>query len=430
MRPLDHHRILGVAFIGMLVLAVWLVSAAFTQKFTQFDEVKLTTSSAGMQLPMRADVKVRGVIVGQVNEAASEGDGATLTLGIKPDKIKSIPKDVTAALVPKTLFGEKFVELQIPQNASSSSLEAGDKIEQTDLPIEVERVLNDLYPLLRTVQPAEINYTLNALATALEGRGEKIGESFVTLDSYLKRLNPQIPDIIADIKLLATVTDTYADVMPAIADTLRNTVKTGNTLVSKEAKLNAFLKDLTAFSNTTKGFLDDNGDNIIRLGKLSEPILALLARYSSEFPCLLKGLVRQAPRLADTFRDFIFHINLKILPKQPRGYTGADRQVYGANNGPTCAGLPAPPEPYYPSYKLPNLDDGADGLGKGDNQRPATGFANQRSSFSAGVSGTASDKAVLNSILAPTLGVPADQVADVGSLLYAPAFAGTEVSTG
>ena len=430
MRPLDHHRILGVAFIGMLALAVWLVSAAFTQKFISFDEVKLTTSSAGMQLPMRADVKVRGVIVGQVNKAESEGEGATLTLGIKPDKIKSIPKDVTAALVPKTLFGEKFVELQIPQNASSSSLEAGDKIEQTDLPIEVERVLNDLYPLLRTVQPAEINYTLNALATALEGRGEKIGESFVTLDSYLKRLNPQIPDIIADIKLLATVTDTYADVMPAIADTLRNTVKTGNTLVSKEEKLNAFLKDLTAFSNTTKAFLDDNGDNIIRLGKLSEPILALLARYSSEFPCLLKGLVRQAPRLADTFRDFIFHINLKILPKQPRGYTGADRQVYGADTGPGCRGLPAPPEPYFPTYKLPNLDDGADGLGKGDNQRPATGFANQRSSFSAGVSGTASDKAVLNSILAPTLGVPADQVADVGSLLYAPAFAGTEVSTG
>ena len=69
--------------------------------------------------------------------------------------------------------------------------------------------------------------------------------------------------------------------------------------------------------------------------------------------------MRQAPRLADTFRDFIFHINLKLLPQQPRGYTNADRQVYGANNGPTCAGLPAPPEPYYPSYKLPNLDDGA-----------------------------------------------------------------------
>ena len=45
-----------------------------------------------MQLPMRADVKVRGVIVGQVNKAESEGEGATLTLGIKPDKIEPDPR--------------------------------------------------------------------------------------------------------------------------------------------------------------------------------------------------------------------------------------------------------------------------------------------------------------------------------------------------
>ena len=54
-------------------------------------------------------------------------------------------------------------------------------------------MLSDLYPLLRTVQPADLNMTLNALATALEGRGEQLGENLETLDSYLKRLNPQIP---------------------------------------------------------------------------------------------------------------------------------------------------------------------------------------------------------------------------------------------
>ena len=34
-------------------------------------------------------------------------------------------------------------------------------------------MLSDLYPLLRTVQPAAMNYTLTALADALEGRGER-----------------------------------------------------------------------------------------------------------------------------------------------------------------------------------------------------------------------------------------------------------------
>ncbi|MDX6231966.1 MAG: phospholipid/cholesterol/gamma-HCH transport system substrate-binding protein [Nocardioidaceae bacterium] len=428
---LMNHRVLGVVFIGLLVAGVWLVNAVFTQKFLSFDRVSLTTNTIGLQLPSKADVKVRGVIVGQVMKAESAGDGATLELGIKPDQIKTIPRNVTAAILPKTLFGEKYIELNIPSDPSSQSLSAGDKISQTKQPIEVERVLNDLYPLLRTVQPAELNYTLNALADALDGRGAKIGESLETLDGYLKRMNPQLPGLIDDIKLLAQVTDTYADVMPQIAETLRNTVKTGNTLVSREQKLNAFLKDMTAFSDTTKAFLDANGDNIIRLGQLSEPILSLLSRYSSTFPCMLDGIVRQAPRLADTFRGFVFHINLKTIPTQPRAYTKADTPVYGATNSPNCAHLPNPPIPYYPKGgDFPNLNDGVNGLGRGDNQRTATGFDRRQPGLTTGMSGSPSQKALINSLMAPSLGIPADQMSDVAAMLFAPSLAGTEVSVG
>ncbi len=425
---LMNHRFLGVVFIGLLVLGVWLVNAVFTQKFIDFDRVALATNTAGLNLPEKADVKVRGVIVGQVMKVEAEGEGAALELGIKPDKIQAIPANVSAAILPKTLFGEKYIELNIPQDPASEPLKDGDKIDQTKLPIEVEKVLNDLYPLLRTVQPAELNYTLNALANALEGRGEKIGESFVTLDGYLKRLNPQIPALIEDIKLLATVTDTYADVFPQLADTLRNTVKTGNTLVSREQKLKAFLNDLTAFSNTTKAFLDDNGDNIVRLGQLSEPILALLRRYSGTFPCLLEGIVGQAPMLADTFRGFIFHINLRLIPYQPRGYGAGDRQVFGADNAPNCAGLPNPPIPYFPSRNLPDLNDGVNDKSLGKNGRVAPQFAQRGSGLSAGVSGTAAQKGVINSLIGPALGITADQMPDLGALLYSPAIADTEVS--
>jgi phospholipid/cholesterol/gamma-HCH transport system substrate-binding protein len=427
---LMNHRFLGIVFIGMLVLGVWLVSAVFSQKFTPFDNVSLTTNTAGLNLPAKADVKVRGVIVGQVNKVTSKGQGADLVLGLNPDKIKAIPANVSAAIVPKTLFGEKYIELDIPSDPASTHLKAGDRIKQTKLPIEVEKVLNDLYPLLRTVQPAELNYTLNALADALDGRGEKLGESLVTLDGYLKRMNPQLPALVDDIKLLATVTDTYADVAPQLAATLRNTTKTGNTLLSKEDKLNAFLRDTAAFSDTTKQFLDANGDNIIKLGQLSEPILALLRRYSPEFPCLLDGIVKQAPQLGNTFRGFIFHIDLKTLPAQPRGYNAGDKQVLGADNGPNCAGNPNPPVPYYPARNFPNLNDGVNGLGKGpgDNQRVAPGFAQQQSSMSYGVSGTPEQKDLINSITAPVLGIPADRMTDLSTLLYSPAMTGTEVS--
>lgn len=453
---LRQHRLLGVLFIGLLVLALWLVTAIFNQTFKSFDEVRLSAGTAGLQLPDRADVKIRGVIVGQVLETeVVEGEGAVLTLGIEPDEMDQIPGNVSAAILPKTLFGEKFVDLTIPAEPAAEPLRADAEIEQTELPVEVEKVLNELFPLLRAVQPAELNFTLNALATALEGRGDQLGESLVTLDDYLTKLNPEVPALIEDLRLLGEVTDIYGDVFPQLAEVLRNTTLTGNTLVEKEDQLNAFLRDLTSFSDTTTGFLDENGNNIIRLAEVSEPTVALLRRYSPVFPCLLQGLQRQSPQLASTFRGFIFHIDLTVLPQQPRGYDERDRQVYGATNGPNCAQLPNPPVPY-PSF--PNLDDGVDGIGKGG-QRTAPGFgagqagegsastrptgtatsaevsaataaigAPSRSSISVGPSGTAEQKALVNSLIAPALGAPAGDMSDLSALLFAPTLAGTEVT--
>ncbi|GAB3256542.1 MCE family protein [Alteromonas gracilis] len=430
-----RNRTLGVAFVVMMLLAVWLVNAVFTQRFTDWDEVTLRADKIGLQLPERADVKVRGEIVGQVLATETSAQEATLTLGIQPDRIGAIPSNVTASLVPKTLFGEKYVNLVLPDQSSGAPLAAGDEIDETDLPIEVEEVLNDLYPLLRTVQPAELNYTLNAVATALEGRGDDLGENLVVLEDYLTRLNPQLPALVEDLRLLSTVSDTYAAAIPDLAATLRNTVTTGRTFREKQQQINTFLRDVTAFSGTAEQFLDANGDNITRLARLSEPQLALLRKYSPEFPCLLGGLVNQAPLLADTFRGFVFHINLRVLPKQPRGYRADEVPVYGAKNGPRCGALPSPPWSQERIFRnVPDLADGAEkpdkrvapDLGQADAAAAERDFM---TSF-APMSATPEEKAVVTSLTAPVLGRPADQVGDLTTLLYGPLLRGSEVSVG
>jgi phospholipid/cholesterol/gamma-HCH transport system substrate-binding protein len=150
-------------------------------------------------------------------------------VGLDPDMVGVIPAGVTARIVPKTLFGEKYVALQVPAAGAGTPIEAGDVIEQSEVAIEVEQVLNDFYPLLRAVQPAEINYTLTAVSTALEGRGEQIGANLAVLDDYLKQVNPQIPKLVQDLRLLSEVSDTYRQVLPEVARFLRNSVTTGNT---------------------------------------------------------------------------------------------------------------------------------------------------------------------------------------------------------
>ena len=344
-----------------------MVNAIFTQKFTSFDEVALKTDTAGLNLPARADVKVRGEIIGQVTEARSSGDGAVLTLGIQPDKIGAIPDNVTASILPKTLFGEKYVNLVIPDDpVLERAGEPATRSRRPQLPVEVEKILNDLYPLLRAVQPAEINYTLNALATALEGRGDEIGNNLEVLDGYLQRMNPQLPALISDLKLLGTVSDTYADVFPDIAATLRNSVKTGNTLLEKQKTLNAFLNDVSSFSDTANAFLDENGDNLVQLGQVSEPQLRAARALLAGVP--LPARRHRAPGASAGVRPSAGSCSTSTCTRSRSSRAAtrpADSPKYADARAPYCGTLPTPP--YSPKNPKRTMPDFADGVKGGNN---------------------------------------------------------------
>ena len=423
MKILHSFKILGLVFLCLVMAGVYLTYGIFSKKFVDYDTVTLDASTIGLQLPSRADVKIRGVIVGEVLGFDTTADGAQVKLGLYPDKIDTIPANVTGSIVPKTLFGEKYVSLVVPDHPASQHIEAGDTITHTQVATEVEKVLNDLYPLLRTVQPAAINQTLNALATALEGRGEEIGKNLETVDSYLKRINPQIPKIVDDLRLTANVSDTYSQVMPQIAQILRNTVKTTSTLRDRSAKLNALFTNVTSFSNTARDFLDQNGDNLIHLSRVGEEQLRVLARYSPEFPCLTKGIVNAGKLQAQAFRGFTLHIVLETLPHQPRGYTSRDVPRLGDNRGPNCLHLPNPPwSQSNPVRHQPNFNDGVDEpTGKGTD-RVAPGY------YRTDLAGSRQESDLLKSLLGPALGETATDVPDLGVLLVGPLARGAEVS--
>jgi phospholipid/cholesterol/gamma-HCH transport system substrate-binding protein len=422
-------KALGIAFLALLLAGVWLTYGVFTQKFTHFDEVTLDASSIGLQMPDRADVKIRGVIVGEVLGFSATDAGAQVRLGIDPGQMDSIPRNVTGAIVPKTLFGEKYVSLVVPSDPSPEHLRAGQTITRTQVPVEVQKVLADLYPLLRTVQPADLNLTLNAISTALEGRGEELGRDLVTVDRYLKRINPQIPQIVEDLRLTTKVANTYADVTPSIAQILDNTITTTGTLEDRHQQLQALLTNVSSFSDTAHDFLRQNGDNIIRLGQVSRPQAQMLARYAPEYPCLLGGLVTAGKREAEAFRGFTLHIVLESLPNQPRGYTAADRPVYADHRGPNCLHLPnAPWSQTNPVRHQPNFNDGVDSpTGKGTD-RVAPAWGSGAFSRGSGYAGGPAEAGFLKSLLGPSLGLAPDDVPDLGVLLVGPMARGAEVS--
>lgn len=423
-KVLGSHKLLGIVFLGLIVGGVWLTAAIFSKAFTDYEEVELEASSAGLSLPARADVKIRGVQVGEVLEARSEGDRAVLTLGLYPDKVDTIPANVTARIEPKTLFGEKYVALQVPEQPESRAIRAGDRITQTVVATEVEEALNDLYPLLRTVEPIELNHTITAVATALEGRGEALGDSLDTLDGYLKRMNPQLPELVEDIRLAGETAEVYNEVIPELASILRNSVTTTNTLEEREQKLDKLFDDVSRFSAVTGKFLDDNEENLIRVGELGARTLKVVGEYAPGFPCLTNGIVEAGRRQGEVFRGFTLHIVLEVIPNQPRAYTAADKPVFGEKNrGPYCGSLPdSPYSQQNPFRNPPNFNDGINSpTGKGT-MRALPGFEMSTAP------GSPAEADLARGLLAAHLGQDSDEVSDLGVLMFAPMLRGTEVS--
>ncbi|HET6258309.1 MAG TPA: MlaD family protein, partial [Pseudonocardia sp.] len=84
----------GLAFLGVLVLLAGLAVAQYAGAFRSGVPVTLKVARVGTQLDPKADVKVRGLIVGSVTSISTDGAGATVALSLDPRMVNEIPADV------------------------------------------------------------------------------------------------------------------------------------------------------------------------------------------------------------------------------------------------------------------------------------------------------------------------------------------------
>lgn len=447
----EHDRLLvaGVVFLAAIASLIALSIAIYAKAFESATTVTIKADRAGLQLPVNGDVRVNGVLVGRVASVDQDGQEASIRLAIKPEAAKEIPGNATVQILPTTLFGQKFVSFVRPPDPQGS-LREGQVIpsSRVDTNVELSRVLDQLFPLLRAVQPAQLNYTLNALATALEGRGAELGQTLEELDAYLQVIAPHLPTLREDFSTLADVAVVYDEAAPDLLQTLGNLTVTARTVTAKRGQLDAFFTDLTGLAATSTQVLGENEQGLIRVGEVTEPILKLLATYSPEYPCLLDGLATYRPKLSETFAGDKVKQYIQVPVPQYRVYDERDRPVYGEiGHGPWCAGLPNPVRSTDPSpLKDGTLQDddpptGIDGTdylpgnlqsllngGRG-RAAPSASTAPEgeqegrglTSELSSGLAGSDAEKQVVNALLAAETGRPADSYGALGSLLYGPA---------
>jgi len=307
----------------------------------------------GNQLVVPADVKLDGILVGRVSGVHVTGDHAVMTLQIDKSRIKEIPADVEARILPKTLFGEKFVSLVIPDSDTQGStpLHAGSVIQQdhSKTAIELQTVFNDLVPLLRALKPAELSIALTNLAGALRNRGDALGHNLELVNTYFTRFNTDLPNFNHDISGLADLASNYADATPDLMRTLHNFTVNAKTMTVKKDQFAQFLTGTQGFAEEATKVFGDNANRLITLAQVSKPVLDLYASYSQVLECLPNGLaIYDRSRLEQTFGQGPF-LHITLTPVGDRGaYTTSDRPTFSeltetkppANNDSSCYGLP------------------------------------------------------------------------------------------
>ncbi|MGH3567476.1 MAG: MCE family protein [Pseudonocardia sp.] len=434
-----RRRLQGLAFLAVVVALLGLAVAKYEGAFSDGVPVTLQLERAGNQLAERGDVKVRGLIVGTIEDISTGGSGATVELSLHPDKIGLIPANVSARLIPKTLFGEKYVSLVPPAQPSVARLAAGDVIgmDRSQSARELERVLDGLLPLLTAVEPQKLATTLGALSQSLSGRGDQLGDTLVRLQALLTELNTELPNLQADITELADFSGNLADVAPDLLDALEDFSVTSRTIVEQRQDLRALLTGLTEASDDLRGFLVANRKNIIALAASSRPTLDSLARYSPEFPCLLSqlsGLIPEADKVfgKGTGKPGI-QITLEIINPRGKYLPNQDEPRYRDDRGPRCYPITVPSPQYPPDGPFKDgsvapppppdtpmgdpTDFGVDTFGTRAASYPGMGVAN-----------SPGEQQVVAELIAARSGGSPEAVPNWSTMLVGPLYRGSEVT--
>lgn len=341
----EHNRLFvsGIVYVLIMAALIAFCTAAYQKVFQRVTWVTVEAERAGLQLPQFGDVRMHGVLIGQVREITQRDGKAIIRLGLEPDAAEDVPANARVQIRPTTLFGQKYVEFVDPTQAGPIGLEDGDVIasDRVQTSVELELILSRLSTILTAVRPQDLNATLNAVATALSGNGEDLGVAMEKLDSYLEVMNPHLPKLKRDLSRLAQVAETYDVAAPDLLDALENATATARTVADKDSEFGDVTTGLTRVAKSADALLTENRRAVLVEGKLAVPLLNLLAFYAPEYQCLFGGMNKAIPALDSIFRNSRVYQTMSFATTQRPAYAVKDRPEWnGTWRGPSCLGLP------------------------------------------------------------------------------------------
>jgi virulence factor Mce-like protein len=241
----------AVCVIGLLYLAVNIGQPVpFTQTYT----VHAVFSDAD-GVPSAADVRVSGVTVGKVTDVGTERGypGETVvTMQITDSHAIPVYSDGSAQVEPKTLLGEKYIQLSVGNSAKSDAIQSGGYLppSQTSTVVENDEIFNAFDAQTRQ----QTQQVLSALNSATQQRAGNVQDILPQLQQVVQGLAPVAhvyeqdqPQVDGILTQLNTIMATLADEHQQVAGLLSNGNAALSAVNQKDAALSAFLDSAGGF---------------------------------------------------------------------------------------------------------------------------------------------------------------------------------------
>lgn len=363
-----------------LVLLVGVTSVGVKWAFGEFDDgyrVQADFAAAGQGLVEGSDVKIRGLDIGHVEGIELRGGRALVTMFIDADN--RIPSRSSSFTIrPKTLFGEKFVDVVPgPEESSGPYLADGDEVpryfdEGDPVPEEVlrdadgralrsaggfelERVLADVYPILEAIEPRDVLVVLDELARAGDGLGETINRSIVNGQRVLDVQASRDAELRRFLEDFALLSGELADRAPDVVAGARDLNVALPALTDDPAAFERLLVELGRTSGELADLLEDNAAFIESVYGDGQAVLDVLHSRRDQVIPLVIGIRQYVEVVGGAARipvgDGTVMAAVKgIMVGEPCGLLPCD-------TGPAARGAPGTPAPPAPVPGLPLLDD-------------------------------------------------------------------------
>ncbi|MCV7432717.1 MCE family protein [Mycolicibacterium bacteremicum] len=296
------YKVAGLVLLLISALILTLTWLQFRGYFEKRVQLTVMAERAGLAMDPGSKVTFNGVPIGRLAEAGvvTVGDvpQAKLTLDVDPKYLSLIPSNVQAELRATTVFGNKYISFLSPENPSSERLSSGATIQASGTTTEFNTLFETIMKISEQIDPVKLNQTLTAAAQALDGLGDKFGQSLVDGNDILGELNPRMPQIRRDITGLADLGEVYSEAAPDLFDGLANAVTTAQTLNAEQGNIDQALMAAVGFGNTGADIFERGGPYLVRGAQDLLPTSKLLDYYSPQLVCTIRNFHGVAPKLA------------------------------------------------------------------------------------------------------------------------------------